>query len=81
MRHGESSARIYGKSSTDLALRDAFRKMRRFLMTTQHLSEDEAVSLLSIAVDVGVAQVVDGNWGIHAIARKSLFAPSRDDRA
>ena len=50
-------------------------------MTTQHLSEDEAVSLLSIAVDVGVAQVVDGNWGIHAIARKSLFAPSRDDRA
>ena len=44
---------IYAKSSTDLALRDAFRKMRRFLMTTQHLSEDEAISLMSIAVDFG----------------------------
>ena len=67
---------IYGKSSTDLALRDAFRKMRRFLMTTQHLSEDEAVSLMSIAVDFGITQVVDGNWGIHALVRKSLFAAS-----
>jgi acetamidase/formamidase len=67
---------IYGKSSTDLALRDAFRKMRRFLMTTQRLSEDEAVSLMSIAVDFGITQVVDGNWGIHALVRKSLFAAS-----
>lgn len=65
---------IYSKSSTDLAMRDAFRKMRHFLMTTQKLSEDEAVSLMSIAVDFGVTQVVDGNWGMHAIVRKSLFA-------
>ncbi len=70
----KAQSEIYGKSSTDLALRDAFRKMRRFLMTTQHLGEDEAVSLMSIAVDFGITQVVDGNWGIHAIVRKSLFA-------
>ena len=31
---------IYKKSSIDLALRDAFRKMRSFLMTTKGLSED-----------------------------------------
>jgi len=37
------------------------------------LSEDEAVSLMSIAVDFGVTQVVDGNWGVHAIIKKSLF--------
>ncbi len=43
-------------------------------MTTQHLTEDEAVSLMSIAVDFGITQVVDGNWGVHAIVRKSLFA-------
>jgi hypothetical protein len=24
-------------------------------------------------VDFGVTQVVDGNWGIHAIVQKSLF--------
>ena len=65
---------IYTKSSIDLALKDAFRKMRAFLMTTKGLSEDEAISLISIAVDFGVTQVVDGNWGIHAIIKKSLFA-------
>jgi acetamidase/formamidase len=65
---------IYGKSSVDLALRDAFRKMRHFLMTTQKLTEDEAISLLSIGVDFGVTQVVDGNWGVHAIVKKGLFS-------
>jgi acetamidase/formamidase len=28
---------------------------------------------MSIAVDFGVAQVVDGNWGVHAIVRKDIF--------
>ncbi len=70
----EAQSEIYKKSSIDLALRDAFRKMRRFLMTTQGLTEDEAISLISVAVDFGVTQVVDGNWGIHAIIKKSLFA-------
>jgi acetamidase/formamidase len=65
---------IYEKSSIDLALKDAFRKMRKFLMTTKGLTEDEAISLSSVAVDFGVTQVVDGNWGIHAIIKKSLFA-------
>jgi acetamidase/formamidase len=55
-------------------MRDAFRKMRRLLMTTKGLSEDEAISLMSVAVDFGVTQVVDGNWGVHAIIRKNLFA-------
>ena len=65
---------IYSKSSVDLAMRDAFRKMRHFLMTTRGLSEDEAISLMSVAVDYGITQVVDGNWGVHAIVKKALFA-------
>jgi acetamidase/formamidase len=64
---------IYSKSSVDLALRDAFRKMRRFLMTTQGMSEDEAISLMSVAVDFGITQVVDGNWGAHGVIKKALF--------
>jgi acetamidase/formamidase len=64
---------IFEKSSIDLAMRDAFRKMRHFLMTTRRLSEDEAISLMSVAVDFGVTQVVDGNWGVHAILKKALF--------
>ncbi|HEY0123242.1 MAG TPA: acetamidase/formamidase family protein [Rhizobium sp.] len=65
---------VYTKSSLDLAMKDAFRKARRFLMEFQGLSEDEAIALMSAAVDFGVTQVVDGNWGVHAIVRKSLFS-------
>ncbi len=68
---------IYAKSSVDLAMRDAFRKMRRFLMTTRGLSEDEAISLMSVAVDFGVTQVVDGNWGVHATIKKAIFPTPR----
>jgi acetamidase/formamidase/AraC-like DNA-binding protein len=65
---------IYEKSSLDPAMRNAFHKTRRFLMTAMGLTEDEAISLMSVAVDFGVTQVVDGNWGVHAVIRKSLFA-------
>jgi acetamidase/formamidase len=70
----DAQSKIYEKSSVDLAMRDAFRKMRHFLMTTKGLTEDEAVSLMSVAVDFGITQVVDGNWGVHAVVKKSLFA-------
>jgi acetamidase/formamidase len=69
----DAQSKIFEKSSVDLALRDAFRKMRHFLTSTQGLSEDEAISLMSVAVDFGVTQVVDGNWGVHAIVKKSIF--------
>ncbi len=72
-----AQSHIYQKSTLDDAMRDAFRKARRFLMTVKGLSEDEAVTLISVAVDFGITQVVNGNWGVHAIIRKSLFtAPS-----
>ena len=64
---------IYANSSVDGAMRDAFRKMRHFLMTTQDLSEDEAISLMSVAVDFGVTQVVDGNWGVHGAIAKNVL--------
>ena len=28
---------------------------------------------MSVGVDFGVTQVVDGNWGINAIVKKALF--------
>ena len=64
---------VYATSSLDLAMKDAFRKTRRFLMEMRNLNEDEAIAVMSAAVDFGVTQVVDGNWGVHAIVRKSLF--------
>ncbi|SEG59367.1 acetamidase/formamidase family protein [Marinobacterium lutimaris] len=71
---GESAqSDIYSQSSIDKAMRDAFRKMRTFLMTTKGLSEDEAISLMSVAADFGVTQVVDGNWGVHGVIEKGIF--------
>ena len=64
---------IASHSSLDQAMRDAFRKLRRFLMTVHRLSEDEAISLMSVAADFGVTQVVDANWGVHGTIRKSMF--------
>lgn len=61
------------KGSLDTAMTDAFNKTRRFFMDTRNLSEDEAISLISISVDFGVTQVVDGNWGVHAIIQKDIF--------
>lgn len=69
----EAQSEVYKKASLDAAMRDAFRKARRFLMTSKGLSEDEAISLISVAVDFGVTQVVDGNWGVHAVIRKAMF--------
>jgi hypothetical protein len=50
-------------------MRDDCRKMRRFLMDTQGLFEDE-----SVGIDFGITHAIDGNWGVHAILEKSLFA-------
>jgi len=69
----QGQSEVYKTSSLDLAMKDAFRKMRRFLMNVKGLSEDEAIALMSAAVDFGVTQVVDGNWGVHAILSKKLF--------
>ena len=57
-------------------MRDVFRELRRFLMTSQKLTEDEAISLNSIALDFGGTQVVDGNWSLRALVEKALFAGS-----
>jgi acetamidase/formamidase/AraC-like DNA-binding protein len=64
---------VYKRSTLDGAMRDAFRKARRLLMVGWGLSEDEAISLLSVGVDFAVTQVVDGNLGIHAVIPKAIL--------
>lgn len=44
-------------------------------MTTQGLSEDEAITLMSVVADFGITQVVDGNWGVHGIIKKVYCLP------
>jgi acetamidase/formamidase len=69
-----SQSDVYKKATLDLAMRDAFRKTRRYLMTAHKLTEDEAISVISVGVDFGITQVVNGNWGVHAVIRKSIFS-------
>lgn len=69
-----AQSEVYGRSTVDLALRNAFQQVRRFLMDTYELAEDEALSLMSLAVDFGITQVADGNLGVHATVRKDMFA-------
>jgi acetamidase/formamidase len=74
----QAQSEVYSKSSVDLAMRDAFRKVRHFLITTQKLTEDEAISLMTIGVDFGITQAVDGNWGVHGIVKKALHTGRSD---
>ncbi|WP_024511946.1 RidA family protein [Bradyrhizobium sp. ARR65] len=54
--HGQSE--FYATSSLDLAMKDAFRKVCRFIMNIKGLSEDEAIAVMSAAVDFSVTQQV-----------------------
>ncbi len=71
----KGQSEVYATSSLDLAMKDAFRKMRRFLMSIKGLTEDEAIALMSVAVDFGVTQVVDGVKGAHMAVRRDLRRP------
>src|SRR5579862_3311421 len=57
------------KEATTLAVRD----MINFLVEEKHLSRDEAYMLTSVAVDVDITQLVDGNVGVHAMCPKNIF--------
>jgi acetamidase/formamidase len=57
------------KEATEHAVRD----MIAFLMEEKHLSRDDAYMLTSVAVDVDITQLVDGNVGVHALLPKRIF--------
>ena len=51
----------------------AVREMIDFLVEQKHLSRDDAYMLSSIAADLAITQLVDGNKGVHAMIPKSIF--------
>ena len=44
-----------------------------FLATEKHLSRDDAYMLTSVAGDVDISELVDGNKGVHVMMPKSIF--------
>jgi formamidase len=60
----------------NLAMRSASLEMLRLLTEMKGCSRDDAYSLMSVACDFTVTQVVDGKQGIHARIPRSVFPPS-----
>jgi acetamidase/formamidase len=55
------------------AARMAVREMIDFLVSEKHLSRDDAYMLSSVAADLEITQLVDGNKGVHAMIPKAIF--------
>ena len=51
----------------------AVREMIDFLMTEKHLSRDDAYMLSSMAADLSITELVDGNKGVHMSIPKAIF--------
>jgi acetamidase/formamidase len=59
----------------DRAMKAAARALLSFLVDHRGLSRDDAYSLVSVAGDFGVTQVVDQRQGVHGMIAKHLFVP------
>eukprot|EP01025_Chloroclados_australasicus_P013595 TRINITY_DN163_c0_g1_i2.p1 TRINITY_DN163_c0_g1~~TRINITY_DN163_c0_g1_i2.p1 ORF type:complete len:479 (+),score=89.45 TRINITY_DN163_c0_g1_i2:146-1582(+) len=64
---------IFGVSNIDRAMNVAVNNTKSFVMKTYNLTEDQAITAITTGVDFGISQVVDGNWGVHAIISKEMF--------
>jgi acetamidase/formamidase len=51
----------------------AVREMIDFLMSAKHLSRDDAYMLASVAADLHITELVDGNKGVHMMIPKAIF--------
>ena len=55
------------------ATKTAVRQAIDFLMTEKKLSHDDAYMLASVACDVEITELVDGNVGVHVLIPKRIF--------
>jgi len=51
----------------------AVREMIAFLKAEKHLSRDDAYMLASVAADLHITELVDGNKGVHMMLPKAIF--------
>jgi acetamidase/formamidase len=55
------------------ATKIAVLEMLDYLVTEKHMDRDQAYFLASVAVDLHITQLVDGNKGVHAMLPKAIF--------
>jgi len=56
-------------------MRSAALDMLTFLTEQRRLSRDDAYSLMSVAADFAVTQVVDDRQGVHVRIPRAIFPP------
>jgi acetamidase/formamidase len=55
------------------AAKIALKELIDFLINEKHLSRDDAYMLASVAADLSIIELVDGNKGVHAAIPKAIF--------
>jgi acetamidase/formamidase len=55
------------------ATKMAIREMIDYLSTDRHLTRDDAYMLASVAADLSITELVDGNKGVHMMIPKAIF--------
>jgi len=73
--YAENPKEVFAHSNIEGAMANVFQQTRKFLMLTYGITDQEATSVISLCVDFGITQCVDGNWGMHGIVPKSPFDP------
>ena len=76
----DSPGDVYSNSAIDPAMHNAYTQTRKFLMATYSLTNAEADTIITQGVDFGMTQLVDGNWGVHAVVPKAIFAAGASRR-
>jgi acetamidase/formamidase len=64
----------------NVAMKSASLDMLRLLTDLRGVSRDDAYSLMSVAADFAVTQVVDQRQGVHVRIPRSVFPPNRPRR-
>ena len=64
-------------TSLVVATKTAIREMVKFLQETKVLTQTQAYQAASMAADLRITQLVDGNVGVHMMIAKSYLAPPR----
>jgi acetamidase/formamidase len=61
------------KTATEMAIRNMITFLSEQIPDHPHLTRDQAYSLISVACDVDITQLVDTNSGVHVLCPKVLF--------
>ena len=64
------------KTATQMAIRNMITFLSEQNPDHPHITRDDAYSLISVACDVDITQLVDTKSGVHVMCPKNLFATS-----